>query len=46
MVVGTPDLLARAVRMGLVRPDGAWEIHRAMLAAGRRLGRVRRDQFG
>jgi hypothetical protein len=31
---------------GLVRPDGAWEIYRAMLAAGRRLGRVRRDQFG
>jgi predicted nucleic acid-binding protein len=45
-VAGTPDLLARAVRMGLVRPDGAWEIYRAMLAAGRRLGHVRRDRFG
>ena len=45
-VVGTPDLLARAVRLGLIRPDGAWEIYRAMLAAGRRLGHVRRDRFG
>jgi predicted nucleic acid-binding protein len=45
-VVSTPDLLARAVRMGLVRPDGAWGIYRAMLAAGRRLGGVRRDRFG
>jgi hypothetical protein len=45
-VVSTPDLLARAVRMGLVRPDGAWEIYRAMLAAGRRLGHIRSDRFG
>jgi Zn-dependent peptidase ImmA (M78 family) len=45
-VVSTPDLPARAVRMGLVRPDGAWGIYRAMLAAGRRLGGVRRDRFG
>jgi hypothetical protein len=44
-VVSTPDLLARAVRMGLVRPDGAWEIYRAMLAAGRRLGHIRSDRF-
>jgi predicted nucleic acid-binding protein len=45
-VVSTPDLLARAVRMGLVRRDGAWEIYRAMLAAGRRLGHIRSDRFG
>jgi hypothetical protein len=44
-VVSTPDLLARAVGMGLVRPDGAWEIYRAMLA-GRRLGHIRSDRFG
>jgi predicted nucleic acid-binding protein len=45
-VVGTPDLLARAVRMGLVRPEGAWKIYRAMLAAGRRPGRLRPEWFG
>jgi predicted nucleic acid-binding protein len=45
-VVGTPDLLARAVRMGLVRPEGAWRIYRAMLAAGRRPGRLRPEWFG
>ena len=44
--VGTPDLLARAVRLGLIRPDGAWEIYRAMLAAGRRLGHVSPDRLG
>jgi predicted nucleic acid-binding protein len=27
-VVGTPDLPARAVRLGLIRPDGPWEIYR------------------
>jgi predicted nucleic acid-binding protein len=45
-VVGTPDLLARAVRMGLVGPEGAWQIYRAMLAAGRRPGHLGRDWFG
>jgi predicted nucleic acid-binding protein len=44
-VVGTPDLLARAVRLGLVGPDDAWKIYRAMLAAGRRPGQVRPDRF-
>jgi predicted nucleic acid-binding protein len=34
-VVGTPDLLVRAVRMGLVGPEGARKVHQAMLAAGR-----------
>jgi predicted nucleic acid-binding protein len=45
-VVGTPDLLARAVRMGLVGPESAWKIYQAMLDAGRRPGRLRRDWFG
>ena len=45
-VVGTPDLLARGVRMGLLGPEGAWQIYRAMLAAGRRPGRLRPDWFG
>jgi predicted nucleic acid-binding protein len=45
-VVGTPDLLARAVRLGLVRPEGAWKIYRAMVAAGRRPGRLRPERFG
>jgi hypothetical protein len=40
-VVGTPDLLVRAVRMGLVGPEGARNVHRAMLAAGRRPGHLR-----
>jgi hypothetical protein len=39
-VAGTTDLLARAVRMGLLRPEGARELHRAMLAAGRRPGHL------
>jgi predicted nucleic acid-binding protein len=39
-VVGTPDLLVRAVRMRLVRPEGAVEVYRAMLAGGRRPGRL------
>jgi predicted nucleic acid-binding protein len=37
-VAGTPDLLARAVGLGLVSPAGAWDAHQAMLAAGRRPG--------
>ncbi|HEV2823824.1 MAG TPA: hypothetical protein VG035_01255, partial [Actinomycetota bacterium] len=45
-VAGTTDLLARAVRMGLLRPEGARELHRAMLAAGRRPGHLHPDQFG
>jgi predicted nucleic acid-binding protein len=45
-VASTPDLLARAVRMGLVEPEGAWELHRAMLAAGRRPGRLNPALFG
>ena len=45
-VVGTPDLLARGVRMGLVGPESAWQIYRAMLAAGRRPGRLKPDWFG
>jgi predicted nucleic acid-binding protein len=45
-VASTPDLLARAVRMGLVEPVGAWKLHRAMVAAGRRPGRLNRDLFG
>jgi predicted nucleic acid-binding protein len=40
-VVGTPDLLVRAVRMGLVGPEDARNVHRAMLAAGRRPGHLR-----
>ena len=44
-VAGTTDLLARAVRMGLLRPEGARELHRAMLAAGRRPGPLP-GQFG
>ena len=45
-VVGTPDLLARGVRMGLVGPERAWQIYRAMLAAGRRPGHLKPDWFG
>jgi predicted nucleic acid-binding protein len=45
-VAGTPDLLVRAVRMGLLGPDGARKVHRAMLAAGRRPGRLATDGFG
>lgn len=41
-VVGTPYLLRRAVRMGLVEPSEAWGIYRGMLAAGRHLERVDR----
>jgi hypothetical protein len=44
-VAGTPDLLARAVRLGLVSPAGAWAAYQAMLAAGRRPGRMDRDRF-
>jgi predicted nucleic acid-binding protein len=44
-VVGTPYLLRRAVRTKLVGPDEAWEIYRAMLAAGRHLERAARDRF-
>jgi len=44
-VAGTTDLLARAVRLGLVGPEGAWAVRQAMLAAGRRPGRVSRDRF-
>jgi predicted nucleic acid-binding protein len=40
-VVGTPDLLVRAVRMGLVGPSDARAVYQAMLAAGRRPGRPR-----
>jgi predicted nucleic acid-binding protein len=43
-VAGTPDLLARAVRLRLVSPAGAWAAYQAMLAAGRRPGRVGRDR--
>jgi hypothetical protein len=32
--------------MGLVGLEGAWEIYRVMLAAGRRPGHLRRDRFG
>ena len=39
-VIGTPYLLRRAVRMRLAEPDEAWEVYRAMVAAGRRLGRL------
>ena len=45
-VVGTPDLLARGVRMGLVGPESAWQIYRGMLAAGRRPGHLKPDWFG
>ena len=45
-VVDTPGLLARAVRTGLVEPEEAWTTYRAMLAAGRRLGRLNPDLFG
>jgi predicted nucleic acid-binding protein len=44
-VAGTIDLLARAVRLGLVGPEGAWAVYQAMLAAGRRPGRIGRDRF-
>jgi hypothetical protein len=44
-VVGTP-LLARGVRMGLVGPERAWQIYRAMSAAGRRPGHLKPDWFG
>jgi predicted nucleic acid-binding protein len=44
--VDTPGLLARAVRTGLVGPEEAWTTYRAMLAAGRRLGRLNPDLFG
>ena len=43
--VGTPYLLRRAVRMRLVGPAEAWEIYRAMVAAGRHLERVDREAF-
>ena len=43
--VGTPYLLRRAVRGRLVGPDEAWEIYRAMVAAGRHLERVGREGF-
>jgi predicted nucleic acid-binding protein len=39
-VASTPDLLARAVRMGLVEAADAWKLHRALVAAGRRPGRL------
>jgi hypothetical protein len=45
-VVGTPVLPARGVRTGLLGPEGAWQIYRAMLAAGRRPGRLKPDWFG
>jgi predicted nucleic acid-binding protein len=44
-VIGTPYLLRRAVRMRLIGPDEAWEIYRAMIAAGRHLERVDREGF-
>lgn len=44
-VAGTTDLLLRAVRLGLVGPEDAWAVYQAMLAAGRRPGRVGRDRF-
>ena len=37
-VAGTTDLLARAVRMGLLRPLGARELPRAIWSPGRRPG--------
>jgi predicted nucleic acid-binding protein len=45
-VIGTPELLGRAVRTGLLGPGDAWKLYRAMLAAGRRPGRASRDWFG
>jgi hypothetical protein len=45
-VIGTPELLGRAVLMGLLAPEDAWKLYRAMLAAGRRPGRATRDSFG
>jgi predicted nucleic acid-binding protein len=45
-VASTPDLLARAVRMGLVEVADAWKLHRAMIAAGRRPGRLDPGLFG
>ena len=44
--IGTPHLLRRAGRMGLVAPGDAWEIYRAMVAAGRHLERVDREWLG
>ena len=41
-----PDLVARAVRMGLVEVADAWKLHRAMVAAGRRPGRLDPGLFG
>ena len=45
-VASTPDLVARAVRMGLVEVADAWKLHRAMVAAGRRPGRLDPGLFG
>ena len=45
-VASTPDLLARGVRMGLVEVADAWKLHRAMVAAGRRPGRLDPGLFG
>jgi predicted nucleic acid-binding protein len=45
-VARTPDLLARALRMGLVEATDAWKLHRAMVAAGRRPGRLDPGLFG
>ena len=44
-MIGTPYLLRRAVRMRLIGPDEAWEIHRAMPTAGRHLERVDPEGF-
>lgn len=45
-VAGTTDLLARAVRMGLVGPAEARTLYQAMLAAGRHPGHLRPSQLG
>ena len=45
-VIGTSELLERAVRVGLVGPEDALVVYKAMVAAGRRPGRLRTGRSG